>query len=78
MDSGAGLLFASLLLSALLVGSQGLDTVPAVVLAAGAAWVTTMALSRRAGRGMTTSVGARDVHSTGSDGDRPKPRIEPS
>ena len=72
------LLFASLLLSALLVGSHGLDTVPAAVLAAAAAWVTTMALSRRAGRGMAASVSERDRNSTGSNDDRPQRRTEPA
>jgi chloride channel protein, CIC family len=41
------LVFASLLFSLLLVGTVGLDTGPAAVLAASAAWVTTYALSRR-------------------------------
>jgi hypothetical protein len=44
------LLFAALLISAVLVGSAGADTVPAAVLAGVAAWVTTTALERLAGR----------------------------
>ncbi len=43
------LLFASLLIAAVLVGSAGADTVPAAVLAAVAAWVTRAALDRRSG-----------------------------
>jgi H+/Cl- antiporter ClcA len=42
------LLFASILIAALLVGSAGTDTVPAAVLAGVAAWVTRAALDRRA------------------------------
>jgi H+/Cl- antiporter ClcA len=42
------LVFASLLFAALLVGTQGVDTIPAAVLAASAAWVTSAALDRRA------------------------------
>jgi hypothetical protein len=41
-------LFASLVISAALVGSSGVDTVPAAVLAAVAAWVVTTALERKA------------------------------
>jgi H+/Cl- antiporter ClcA len=43
------LLFAPLLFSALLVGSDALDTVPAAVLASAAAWIVTIALERRSG-----------------------------
>jgi H+/Cl- antiporter ClcA len=43
------LIFAPLLFSALLVGSDALDTVPAAVLAAAAAWLATAALERRFG-----------------------------
>jgi H+/Cl- antiporter ClcA len=43
------LLFAPLLFSALLVGSDALDTVPAAVLASAAAWIATAALERRSG-----------------------------
>lgn len=42
------LLFASLVLATLLVGTNGFDAIPAAVLAAAAAWVTTAALERRA------------------------------
>jgi H+/Cl- antiporter ClcA len=41
------LLFASLLLATLLAGTQGIDAVPAAVLAASTAWVTATALARR-------------------------------
>jgi UPF0716 family protein affecting phage T7 exclusion len=41
------LLFASLLLGTLLAGTQGIDAVPAAVLAASTAWVTATALVRR-------------------------------
>jgi H+/Cl- antiporter ClcA len=50
MASMTKLLFAALLISAVLVGSAGADTVPAAVLAGVAAWVTTTALERLAGR----------------------------
>jgi H+/Cl- antiporter ClcA len=43
------LLFASLLLAALLVGIPGLDATPAAVLAAAGAWLTRTALDRRFG-----------------------------
>jgi H+/Cl- antiporter ClcA len=41
------LLFSSVLFSALLVGTAGVETVPAAVLAAAAAWLTVSALDRR-------------------------------
>lgn len=41
------LLFASLLFAALLAGTAGVDTIPAAVLAASAAWITAIGLSRR-------------------------------
>jgi chloride channel protein, CIC family len=41
------LLIAPLLFAALLVGTEGLDTIPAAVLATVAAWLTTTALDRR-------------------------------
>jgi H+/Cl- antiporter ClcA len=41
------LLFASILFSAILVGAAGLDTIPAAVFAASAAWITSQALDRR-------------------------------
>jgi H+/Cl- antiporter ClcA len=44
------LLFAPLLFAALLVGSDGFDAISAAVLASAAAWVTTNALERLAGR----------------------------
>jgi H+/Cl- antiporter ClcA len=40
-------LVTSMLFAALLVGTQGLDTVPGAVLAAAAAWITATALDRR-------------------------------
>jgi H+/Cl- antiporter ClcA len=48
MTAMTRLVFASLLFAALLVGTQGVDTIPAAVLAASAAWVTSAALDRRA------------------------------
>jgi chloride channel protein, CIC family len=44
------LLFAPLLFAGLLVGTGGADAVPAAMLASAAAWVTTTALERMAGR----------------------------
>ncbi len=41
--------FPPLLFSALLIGSDALDTVPAAVLASAAAWIVTAALERRSG-----------------------------
>jgi H+/Cl- antiporter ClcA len=41
------LLIAPLLFAALLVGTEGLDTIPAAVLGTAAAWLTTTALDRR-------------------------------
>ena len=43
------LLLSSMLLATLLVGSQGLDAVPAAVLAAAAAWIARTALDQRHG-----------------------------
>jgi hypothetical protein len=43
------LLLTSMLFATLLVGAQGLDAVPAAVLAAVAAWLTATALDRRNG-----------------------------
>jgi H+/Cl- antiporter ClcA len=43
------LLLASMLFATLLVGAQGLDAVPAAVLAAVAAWLTVTAIDRRNG-----------------------------
>ena len=42
------LLFASLLLATLLAGIQGIDAIPAAVLAAATAWITATALAQRA------------------------------
>ncbi|MGH8825335.1 MAG: chloride channel protein [Jiangellaceae bacterium] len=50
MAATTRLLFAPLLFAALLAGSQGVDTIPAAVLAATAAWVTATALTRRSSR----------------------------
>lgn len=50
MAAGTRLLFSSVLLAALLVGRQGVDAVPAAVLAAAAAWITVAALDRRTPR----------------------------
>jgi H+/Cl- antiporter ClcA len=47
MASATRLLFASVLFSALLVGTPGIETVSAAVFAATTAWLTTMALDRR-------------------------------
>src|SRR5262249_17527426 len=41
------LLISPLLFAALLVGSNGLDTIPAAVMASAAAWITTAAVARR-------------------------------
>jgi H+/Cl- antiporter ClcA len=62
MASATRLLFASLLFAALLAGSQGVDTMPAAVLAATAAWITTTALTRRSSR--ATENAAEDADST--------------
>jgi len=48
MAAGTGLLITSTLFAALLVGSNGLDAVPAAVLAAAAAWLTIRAIEQRA------------------------------
>jgi H+/Cl- antiporter ClcA len=48
MTAGTRLVFASLLFAGLLVGRNGLDAIPAAVLAAAAAWVTLSFLERRA------------------------------
>ena len=42
------LLFASILLATLLAGLQGIDAIPAAVLAASTAWITATALAQRA------------------------------
>jgi H+/Cl- antiporter ClcA len=46
MAAGTRLLITSTLFASLLVGTQGLDAVPAAVLAAAAAWLTIQALDR--------------------------------
>jgi H+/Cl- antiporter ClcA len=48
MAAGTTLLITSTLFASLLVGTRGLDAVPAAVLAAVAAWLTMQALDRRA------------------------------
>jgi H+/Cl- antiporter ClcA len=47
MAAGTRLLITSSLFAALLVGSPGIDAVPAAVLAASAAWLTMQAIDRR-------------------------------
>jgi H+/Cl- antiporter ClcA len=47
MAAQSRLLLSSMLLAALLAGSQGADAVPAAVLAAAAAWLTATALEQR-------------------------------
>ena len=49
MAAGTRLVFASLLFAALLVGTPGLDAVPATVLAVVAAWLTATVLDARTG-----------------------------
>jgi len=49
MAAGTRLLFAPILLGALLVGQTGLDAIPAAVLASAAAWLTVTTLDRRWG-----------------------------
>jgi H+/Cl- antiporter ClcA len=47
MAATSRLLLTSMLFAALLVGLQGVDAVPAAVLAASAAWLTVSAIDRR-------------------------------
>jgi H+/Cl- antiporter ClcA len=47
MTAGTRLIFSSLLFSGLLVGTAGLDALPAAVLAAVAAWLVVTALATR-------------------------------
>jgi H+/Cl- antiporter ClcA len=47
MAAGTRLIFSSLLFAVLLVGREGLDTMPAAVFATAAAWVVAQALDRR-------------------------------
>lgn len=49
MAAGTRLLFAPILLGALLVGHVGLDAIPAAVLASAAAWLTVSTLDSRWG-----------------------------
>jgi len=58
MAATTKLLFSSLVLAALLTGREGIDAMPAAVLAACTAWVVTMALTRRAAAGATGAAGA--------------------
>jgi H+/Cl- antiporter ClcA len=48
MAAATRLLFASLIVATLLVGSSAIDTVPATVLAAAAAWLTATTLAKKA------------------------------
>jgi hypothetical protein len=48
MAAGTRLLITSTLFASLLVGTAGVDAIPAAVLAACAAWITAQALDRRA------------------------------
>jgi len=52
MAAGTRLLITSVLFASLLVGTSGLDAVPAAVLAAAAAWLMAQALDRRAAAGV--------------------------
>lgn len=51
------LLFSSVLLAALLVGSPGFDALPAAVLAASTAWMVRMAIDRRSGDAVSPAAG---------------------
>ncbi len=55
MAAMTGLLLTSMLFAALLVGRQGLDAVPAAVLAAAAAWLAIQALERRSATASTAA-----------------------
>jgi H+/Cl- antiporter ClcA len=55
MASGTGLVFSALVLAVLLVGREALDTVPAAVLAAAAAWTTRGAISGTLPGGSTSA-----------------------
>jgi len=57
MAAMTGLLLTAMLFATLLVGRQGLDAVPAAVLAAAAAWLTTQALQRRSDTAGTAATG---------------------
>lgn len=58
MAAALRLLFAPLILAALLTGTQGIDTAPAAVLAASAAWLVATALARRAEARETAALAA--------------------
>ena len=58
MAAQTRLIVTPVLLAALLVGRQGLDTVPAAVLATAAAWLTIAALERRTTQAAPTPEGA--------------------
>jgi hypothetical protein len=47
MAAATRLLISALLIAALLVGTAGIDAIPAAVLAAAGAWLTVMALDKR-------------------------------
>jgi H+/Cl- antiporter ClcA len=57
MAAGTRLLITSTLFASLLVGTAGLDAVPAAVLAACAAWITAQALDRRIAAGQAPEAG---------------------
>jgi H+/Cl- antiporter ClcA len=57
MAAGTRLLITSTLFASLLVGTAGLDAVPAAVLAACAAWITAQALDRRMAAGQAPETG---------------------
>ncbi len=48
MTAGTGMVFSAVLFSGLLAGSNGMDAIPAAVVAVVAAWLTNAALKRRA------------------------------
>ena len=52
------LLFSSVLLALLLVGTPGLDAIPAAVLAAATAWLARTALDRRTGEAVSPAAGS--------------------
>ena len=56
--AGTGLLISPLLFAALLVGTDGLDAIPAAVLAVAAAWLTARALTRSPEPGDSGATGA--------------------
>jgi H+/Cl- antiporter ClcA len=58
MAAGTRLLITAALFAALLVGSAGVDAVPAAVLAASAAWLTMQGLDKRAAKRATANLNA--------------------